>query len=309
MSSLYSAVLNKLVTQLTKMKYQFGLPLSDDMIQSVCNQIVYLFHDIRQTTRAIPSLSHIVNGRVVWSEAYQQVIEQFKPRFLAITESVGVVAPQNDQNTFWIGDEGFIAASHFGFPTQKTLPVLLIDSVIYDELRDLFFPHSEDIAVPCVYWAMLSSIYASNIKNGDIKIYTPEDKINSMSFFWNFELPLIRKHVPKARIFIYFLTTDAQQKRADLQKLGEKLTINHESGPMFDLITNEAHWQSSIFEEQIKLTAGFDDGKDTVAYTKLKCMFGFWQQYQSKSNPTKCQDEDVVLIEELQSHHISHDSR
>ena len=201
-----------LIKNLERLNIEYSLSLCAGQIKEICVNIVSLFAEIRETVLQYDYLCTPVNERIIWSPEYQQVVDKFMGKLLTITLPIGEISPGEHPCTLWVGDDGIIAAKKFGHPTQKTLPVALIDFVMFGELKDAFFPdfskNMKDTAVACLYWALLSSLYASNTR-GDVNLYIAENPIHSISFFWNFELPLIRK--TEQKIYINVLTPTAHQ--------------------------------------------------------------------------------------------------
>lgn len=283
---------------LSQMKGDYILNLSSNDIVQICEKIVIFFRDIHRATQTNPDLSLCKYNRIVWTENYQQAVNQFTGQLVEISQKLGGIGPLNDDNTLFVADEGHIAANRFGHPTLKAVTSRLIGSV-FDELAAVYYPnHATDIkdkAVLCLYWAILSSIYASNIKTGNIRLYTVEPKVHSTSFFWNFELPIIRTNCPQAQIHIYQLTPSAKTMLQNLKDSGEIVHLFLDHGPIYDLLTNEHNWILSDFETQLTLSSGFNEGKNAVRYSTLSEIFSIWKNHKANKNAPAISSDDLKI--------------
>ena len=265
-----------LIKNLERMNGEHLLMLTSEQIVDIATKIVSFFHEIRLKVNQHDYLSTSANGRIVWSPEYQKEVDVLKERFLDITRPIGMVGPGDLPAVLWIGDEGITAAKKFGHPTQFTLPIALIDCVIFAELKEAFFPdvfkNIKDTAVPCIYWSILSTLYASNIK-GDVNLFMIENPIHSISFFWNFELKRIQEN--RQRVVINKLRPSALHQLKILKEKPDKSSADE--AQMTDLLTTASNWTKSSMQQGLRVTSGAIDGV-SISYAKLLEFVGKWRR-------------------------------
>lgn len=278
-----------LIKHLTNMNREQELHLDAHKISNISEDIIQLFADIKKAVNEYQFLSLTSHDRIVWTPNYQHVIDDFKNRLLKIISPIGKISPEDKPNALWAGNDGMIAAKHFGHPTLNTFPAYLIDLVFYDELKAEFFANMsndiKDMAVVCIYWALLSSIYAENI-NGEVNVYLSENIIHSISFFWNFELPILREMNPNGKIFLNVLKPTALLELKKLKNSSDEIKINN-------LLISEDNWKKLSMEEHLKLTT--DNYRSSITYKRFELLAKHWKNKSKKQN----QHESTLLRKEI----------
>lgn len=262
-------------TKLKHMNRTYCLQLSEQKIFSICNDIITFFSEIKNKVETYSFLNQSVNSKISWSPHYQTIVDEMKDKFVYITSAVGKISPGILPGVFWNGSASLVAAKKFGCPTQKTLPIKLIDSIFFNELKDAFFPNLvekiQDAAVAYFYWVLVSSIYTSNL-TGNVNLYSIESTIQSNSIFWNFELPLIRRS--GLNIKMNLLKDSACKRFQELSRTLDKSPVIE--AEIEQLLTTSDNWINSNFEDRLKITAGT---KPDVRYATLSNCIRKWRKH------------------------------
>jgi len=156
--------------------------------------------DPRQRISHVQHLPHENQTLVMWTQAQQQAIEEFKRNLDNVFMPLLVNLERKKINLYKA--DGSIRAE----ATEAVMDVDHPPSGIIDELTDhigdILFWHFEDkthqnylidSGLNILLWNTLSVQYVLNSNGKDVDVYLPDGEISSVSIFWNYELNTLRK--------------------------------------------------------------------------------------------------------------------